>query len=284
MKKDKVVRFVVTSLIVVALGGALAINDLNIAGFSELGESGGMGVPQELADQVNSLNAGSGNPGSVETAEALTRQYYGATGVKGDFDHDGIPDNQQSSTNSSSSTTTQSSSSSTPKKAETKTEEKAEEEEPEEEPHVHEYTSEVTKEATCTEEGVTTYTCECGDSYTESIPALGHEEGEWETVTEPTCTEEGKKMLKCTRCGEVLKEEAIPAKGHVAGDWEVTKEADWINDGEQIKKCTVCGEVLETQVIPADHTPLYIIAGCVAGVIILIIAFVIAKKRKHGKK
>ena len=33
----------------------------------------------------------------------------------------------------------------------------------------------VTKAATCTDKGIKTYTCsECGDSYTESIPALGH--------------------------------------------------------------------------------------------------------------
>ncbi len=47
------------------------------------------------------------------------------------------------------------------------------EDSPEEE-HIHSYTSEVTTPATCTEDGVMTYTCECGDSYTESIPATGH--------------------------------------------------------------------------------------------------------------
>ena len=43
-------------------------------------------------------------------------------------------------------------------------------------PHVHSYTASITKEATCTENGTTTYTCSCGDSYTESIPALGHKD------------------------------------------------------------------------------------------------------------
>ena len=39
----------------------------------------------------------------------------------------------------------------------------------------HEYTEEVTTPATCTEEGVKTFTCgKCGDSYTEAIPATGH--------------------------------------------------------------------------------------------------------------
>ena len=41
--------------------------------------------------------------------------------------------------------------------------------------HTHSYTSEETKAATCTEKGELTYTCECGDSYTEDTPALGHD-------------------------------------------------------------------------------------------------------------
>lgn len=40
--------------------------------------------------------------------------------------------------------------------------------------HTHSYTSVVTKTATCTEAGVRTYSCSCGHSYTQSIPATGH--------------------------------------------------------------------------------------------------------------
>ncbi len=137
---------------------------------------------------------------------------------------------------------------------------------------------------TCTEEGVTTYTCECGDSYTEPIPATGHDEGEWETETEPACTTEGKELLKCTRDGEILDERTIPALGHTPGEWEVTKEADWIHDGEQIKKCTVCGEILDTQVIPANHTPIYIIGGCILLVILAVVFIIVKKKSKKTSK
>ena len=42
------------------------------------------------------------------------------------------------------------------------------------EPHTHNYTSEITTAATCTTAGVKTYTCECGHTYTEEIPATGH--------------------------------------------------------------------------------------------------------------
>ncbi|MBQ8413638.1 MAG: hypothetical protein IJX58_00125 [Clostridia bacterium] len=40
--------------------------------------------------------------------------------------------------------------------------------------HTHNYIDEETKEATCTETGIITYTCECGDSYTETVAAKGH--------------------------------------------------------------------------------------------------------------
>ena len=77
--------------------------------------------------------------------------------------------------------------------------------------HVHDYAVEVTKEPTCTEEGEKTYTCECGDSYTEKIPAKGHHYKE-EITKEPTCTEEGEKTYTCG-CGDSYTGK-IPAKGH----------------------------------------------------------------------
>ena len=45
---------------------------------------------------------------------------------------------------------------------------------PEETAHEHSYTAAITTAATCTTAGVKTFTCECGDSYTEEIPATGH--------------------------------------------------------------------------------------------------------------
>lgn len=40
--------------------------------------------------------------------------------------------------------------------------------------HTHNYAEEITTAATCEAEGVKTLTCECGDTYTEAIPATGH--------------------------------------------------------------------------------------------------------------
>ncbi|MCC8131087.1 MAG: hypothetical protein LIO72_04980 [Ruminococcus sp.] len=79
-------------------------------------------------------------------------------------------------------------------------------EEVQDEPHTHTYEGVVTKEATCTEDGVKTYTCSvCEDTYTETIPATGHTESD-EVVIEnkvaATCTADGSydSVVYCTVC------------------------------------------------------------------------------------
>ena len=83
---------------------------------------------------------------------------------------------------------------------------------PTEKPHVHKYNSGiVTKEPTCTDTGVKTYTCVDGDdSYTETIPALGHD---YVTRTETVTTKEAwdEPVLEpryiCCGCGASFKTE-----------------------------------------------------------------------------
>lgn len=68
-------------------------------------------------------------------------------------------------------------------------------------PHRHSYTESVTRQPTCTDIGVRTYTCACGDSYTENIAALGHHYSG--TVTkQPTTASEGIMTYICDRCGD----------------------------------------------------------------------------------
>ncbi len=157
-----------------------------------------------------------------------------------------------------------------------------------EEIHVHSYTSKVTKEATCTEKGTVTFTCECGETYTEAIPSLGHDM-KFSSKVEPTETEFGYSIYKCERCGETEKREfvdpikphthnytskttmeatcttdgiitytcgcgdtyteTIHAKGHNESDWIVDKESTATASGSKHTECTVCGTTLKTEVI-----------------------------------
>ncbi len=67
----------------------------------------------------------------------------------------------------------------------------------------HKYESKVTKEPTCTNTGIRTFTCHCGDSYTEVIKANGHTKGEWEYIG-------GKEYAKsCTVCGDKLESKIV---------------------------------------------------------------------------
>ena len=116
----------------------------------------------------------------------------------------------------------------------------------------------VTTEPTCTKEGVKTYTCSvCKGTKTEAIPAAGHDDGEWVTVTPATCKKDGLKELQCTVCDEVLDSEVIPAAGidHTEGEWATTTEPTCTKPGEKSLTCSVCGDVLDTEAIPATgHT------------------------------
>ena len=99
----------------------------------------------------------------------------------------------------------------------------------------------VTTPATCTDKGVETRTCACGETETREIDALGHN-----AVAVPgkdaTCTETGlTEGSKCDRCGETLVEQKeIPALGH-----------DYV-DGV----CIRCGDQQEIPVVnPFEDVP-----------------------------
>ena len=154
--------------------------------------------------------------------------------------------------------------------------------------HSHEYNS-ITVSPTCTEQGYTTYTCSCGDSYvSDCLDALGHDMGEWETVIAPTCTEDGSESRSCFRC-EYTETQSIVAVGHSyigtitaptctergyttytcsCGDTYVSDEVPALGHTEETipavaatcietgltegKKCSACGEILVAQeVVPA---------------------------------
>lgn len=143
-------------------------------------------------------------------------------------------------------------------------------------------TGTVTKEATCTEDGVITYTCTvCGDSYTEVIPATGHSYGEpvftWESdysgatatftcdndsshtevltatvssvTTDAKCTTDGKTVYTATVTFEnteytATQTVAIQATGHTT-EIQNAKDATCGEEGYTGDEvCTVCGETI----------------------------------------
>ena len=123
-------------------------------------------------------------------------------------------------------------------------------------------------EATCTEDGSTGYwTCTlCGGYYTDStfseaieeadavVPALGHEWGEWETVSEPTCTAEGSQKRVCARCGGEETEE-IAKLAHVMTKIEYVA-ATCVGTGHgEYYHCSTCDKYYKDEAGTTETTP-----------------------------
>ena len=114
--------------------------------------------------------------------------------------------------------------------------------------HVHSY-QEVSRTApTCTEDGVTTYRCEtCGDTYTETTPALGHDYKA--VVTSPTCTEKGYTTYTCKRCGDTYTADEVAALGH---DYKAVVTAPTCTEkGYTTYTCATCGDTYTADEVAA---------------------------------
>lgn len=88
------------------------------------------------------------------------------------------------------------------------------------EKEAHDLQESITTPATCTEDGVKTFSCECGYSFTRPIEATGHRWNDGEITTEPTATSPGVITYTCLDCGETKTEE-IGAKVRISEDEEV---------------------------------------------------------------
>ena len=136
----------------------------------------------------------------------------------------------------------------------------------------HEYTKTVT-DPTCTEQGYTTYTCDCGDKYVDDyVDALDHSPVKINR-NEPTCTEDGNiEYWKCNVCKKLFADEeatteitledtVIPASHSL--EYVERNEATCTEDGNiEYYTCSVCDRLfadkeaiteimLEDTVIPA---------------------------------
>lgn len=68
-------------------------------------------------------------------------------------------------------------------------------EDPDHVPHEHDYHETHRVDPTCTEDGYIEYTCDCGDTYTDPLPATGHSWGEWMPAGD------GEEVRSCEVCG-----------------------------------------------------------------------------------
>lgn len=122
---------------------------------------------------------------------------------------------------------------------------------PDELTHKHEYSSEITTPATHLTEGVETFTCACGDTYTEAI-AKTTEHTYNAVVTAPTCTEKGYTTYTC-ECGDSYVADYVDATGH-SHIATVTTPATHLTEGVVTYACS-CGDTY-TEIIEktAQHT------------------------------
>ena len=108
--------------------------------------------------------------------------------------------------------------------------------------HVHSYTEEVTTAPTCTEKGVKTFTCSCGDSYTEEIAAKGHAFDAGRVTKDPTCTQAGEKLFTCQNDSTHTKTETVTKLGHSYNGGVVNPEPTCTETGVKTYTCSRCTE------------------------------------------
>ena len=163
--------------------------------------------------------------------------------------------------------------------------------EPATQAHTHNYTATITKQPTCTAEGVKTFRCSCGDSYTEAISAAGHVFGAYVYNNDATEAADGTETAVCAICGakdtrtaagtkiahvhnytaavtkaatcaeEGVKNytcscgssytEAVPVIAHSFGDYIYNDDATTEKDGTRTATCSVCGK---TDTVTAEGT------------------------------
>ena len=102
----------------------------------------------------------------------------------------------------------------------------------------HSHTSTITIPATHLTEGVETFTCACGDSYTKPIAMIPHSYNK--VVTAPTCTERGYTTYTCA-CGDTYVGDYVGTKAHSYTS-AVTRPATHLSEGVRTYTCTTCGD------------------------------------------
>ena len=127
-------------------------------------------------------------------------------------------------------------------------------------PHEHSYTPVVTN-PTCTEQGYTTWTCTCGDSYTDTyVDATGHSFTNYVSDGNATCKDDGTKTAKCDNCDvtdTVVDTGSKDAVEHTWDDGVVTTQPTESSKGVRTYTCSVCGATRTEDIDPLPHTHNY---------------------------
>lgn len=110
----------------------------------------------------------------------------------------------------------------------------------------------ITTKATCTKDGVKTYTCkDCKTTKTEVIKALGHDYSkDWTIDKKATCTESGSKSHHCTRCDSKIDVTVIPKLSHDFDDGVITTNPTCTKTGVKTFTCKDC-KTTKTEVLKA---------------------------------
>ncbi len=105
--------------------------------------------------------------------------------------------------------------------------------------HTHSYTFQIV-EPTCTTQGYTVHTCNCGHSYTsDPVSAKGH--SYTSQIVKPTCETQGYTIHKCA-CGKTFTDSVTQPTGHSWGDWKTIKEATETAEGQRERTCSACAK------------------------------------------
>lgn len=102
--------------------------------------------------------------------------------------------------------------------------------------HTHSYTAKVTTEPSCTSEGIKTFSCSCGASYTETIGKTGHKYTD--TVVAPTCTTPGYTKHTCSGCNKTYYDSNVKVIPHKYTDEVVAPTCT--SGGYTTHTCSVC--------------------------------------------
>ncbi|MCD7864729.1 MAG: CAP domain-containing protein, partial [Clostridiales bacterium] len=123
--------------------------------------------------------------------------------------------------------------------------------------HAYELDESASTAATCTKDGENVYVCSvCSDSYSVSVPAIGHN---YEAaVTAPTCTKSGYTTYTCSVCGDSYIADETAATGHTLSEAVVENKvaATCTKDGsyDSVVYCSACGEELSRTTITTKAT------------------------------